>query len=215
MKKWIIALFLIFLVGCSFQKGKDKKEESNPNSSEDSYLFVVLSMNMPLQYDDLDELFEFPMMDYLEEHAIGEIIRDGFPIDEFGPYATDIEFYIDNKKWNQFKTMLENYEFPKGSYLDKEGVKEDLSSNILGVRLQFSNLSNEEILNLYLKLSDTLKDSYTYKTMIELETSKFIYYYGKDRESLKKKIEEELTHQKLTEKVTIIDMPMTIKEMEK
>lgn len=216
MRKFGIVLLLLFIVGCSFQKEKSQeKEKSNYNPSEKSYIPVVLSINMPLQYDDLDQIFEFPMMDYLEKNDIGEITGDGFPVDEFGPYATDIEFYINSSKLDQFRKMLAIYEFPKGSYLNIEEKKEELAGNILGIRLQFSNLNSTDIINLYSELSVFLQDFYTYKTIIELEDNKLVYYYGKNRNDMKKKIEEFLAKKELVEKVKIIDMPMTIKEIGK
>jgi len=41
----------------------------------DNYLYIVLKINMPLNFDDLDNIFEFPMTDYLEEKEIDQFQR--------------------------------------------------------------------------------------------------------------------------------------------
>ena len=80
---------MIFLGGCNNQK----KSNTNPTEQED-FVSVVLKINMPLNFDDLDELFEIPITKILQRENIGSIIGDGSPIDEYGPYMTDIEFDI-------------------------------------------------------------------------------------------------------------------------
>jgi len=65
----IILLVIFVITGCSTKKSENQ--------------YVTLKINMPLNFDDLDNIFETSMSSYLEEKEIGEIIGDGSPVDDY------------------------------------------------------------------------------------------------------------------------------------
>jgi len=220
----LVVIFTSCIVGLSLvsrksnnrnetQKTKEYKEKEN---KYDNYLYIVLKINMPLNFDDLDNIFEFPMTDYLEEKEIGEIIGDGSPLDTYGPYATDIEFEIKENKLEDFKKMLQTYTFPIGSYLEIEGKKDENTKEfgeLYGTRLVCNNLLEEEIEKIYTNLSNEIKENYIYKTIYQRKNDTIIYYYGKNRKQLNEKINKYINENIYIKKIKIMNMPLTINEL--
>lgn len=194
----IILLVIFVITGCSTKKSENQ--------------YVTLKINMPLNFDDLDNIFETSMSSYLEEKEIGEIIGDGSPVDDYGPYATDIEFDIQKSKIEDFKKMLTNYRFPKGSYFVFDDYKSELFGDLVGIRLVFNNLSTEKIESIYLELSELFVDSYIYKTIYQVNDKTTVYYYGENIENLKNKISQYVEKHNLTHNISIMDMSIVIKE---
>ncbi len=184
----LIFLFTALLVGCS------AKQEKNLNDLENSQTIdVTLKINMPLNFEDLEEIYEYPMAEYMEENKIGEITGDGSPVGEFGPYATDIEFTINEDKLSAFKAMLETYTFPQGSYLiidqEKDEKLGDFGS-LVGIRIIFNEIEMNQMGEIYSKLIEELDGLYWYNTIYQLDTMWIVYYYGENIESIKQIVEK-------------------------
>lgn len=212
MKKELVSLVtivLVIIVIIGFYI--NKKESENMN-----YIYATLKINMPLNFEDLDNLFEIPMSDYMDKYDIGEITGDGSPIDEFGPYATDIEFDIKENKLNEFKKMLEDYRFPKGSYIEIEAEKDEQVGefgDLLGVRLIFNGIDNNKIKDIYANLSKELESIYKYKTIYEFEGIVTVYYYGENLEIIKSELNKYIGDNSYSNNITVVDMPSIIKEL--
>lgn len=198
----LLILSIFVLIGC-------EKDNSNKNDN----LFVVLNINMPLSFDDLDNYFELFLTEELEKNNIGKIIGDGSPIDEFGPYATEIEFVINKSKLKKLESIISKYSFPKGSYLEIDGIKQKEFGDLLGVRLIFDNMTDVEIDNLYNNLKETIKDSYVYSTLFNVNNNYTAYFYGESLTTLKGELNEKLLSQNVSEKVRIMDMLDYIKNV--
>ena len=211
MKKVYIYCTLIFLLtgilaGCSSKQEKSVSEQENSQTLE-----VTLKINMPLNFEDLEEIYEYPMTEYMEEKKIGEITGDGTPVGDFGPYATDIEFTINEDKLIAFKTMLEDYSFPQGSYLviDQEKDQElGEFGNLLGIRIIFNEIEMNQMKEIYTELTEELDGLYWYNTIYQLDTSWVVYYYGESIESIKQIVEEwqDSTH------ISVSNMPTVLLE---
>ena len=184
----LIFLFTALLVGCSAKQEKNLSDLEN-----DQTIDVTLKINMPLNFEDLEEIYEYPMAEYMEENKIGEITGDGNPIDEFGPYATDIEFTIKKEKLSMFKTMLEDYIFPKGSYLfigqEKDEELGEFGS-LSGIRIIFNEIEINQMEEIYTELTEDLDGLYWYNTIYQLDTMWVVYYYGENIESIKQIVEK-------------------------
>lgn len=110
-----IVLFLLLVLFVSACSKSERLEEE--------YLAVTLRINDSLSFDELEQKYEDPLEEELD--SIGEIIGDGMPLNEYGkPYAVDIEFDILKSEFNHFKEILGKYQFPEGSYLEINGIKE-------------------------------------------------------------------------------------------
>lgn len=211
MKKVYIYCTLIFLltgilVGCSAKQEKTVNEQENNQTLE-----ITLKINMPLNFEDLEEIYEYPMTEYMEEKKIGEITGDGTPIGDFGPYATDIEFTINEDKLSAFKTMLETYTFPQGSYLiiDQEKDQElGEFGNLLGIRIIFNEIEMNQMEEIYTKLTEELDGLYWYNTIYQLDTSWVVYYYGENVESIKQIVKEWQDNNH----ISVSDMPTVLLE---
>lgn len=212
MKKRLV--FIVLLVCCLFLGGCSEKEDNNVTNNKD-FIHMTLKINMPLNFDDLDSYFEFPLSEVLESNNIGSIEGDGTPIGDYGPYATDIEFEIYKDKREEFKKLINEYEFPKGSYLEIDGEESyplDNSNNLVGIRLEFKNLSDKRIEKIYSELSN-LNNNYKYKTLINYSGDRFIFYYSDNMDSLKDDFNKYIEKNNYKNKIKIISMPEVIVEL--
>lgn len=202
----LIFLFTALLVGCSSKQEKNISDLENNQTIE-----VTLKINMPLNFEDLEEIYEYPMTKYIKEKEIGEITGDGTLVGEFGPYATDIEFTIKKEKLSAFKTMLETYTFPQGSYLiiDQE-IDEELGDfgSLVGIRIIFNEIEMNQMEEIYSKLTEELDGLYWYNTIYQLDTMWVVYYYGENIERIKQIVEEwqDSSH------ISVSDMPTVLLE---
>ena len=208
----LIILSILVLVGCDRENSNSDKENNVDNNIE-NYVEVVVNINMPLSFDDLDNYFELSLTEELEKNKIGEIIGDGSPIDEFGPYATEIEIYINENKLKEFEDIISKYRFPKGSYLEINGKKQEEFGNLLGVRLMFDNLNDEEIQKIYDNLKENTKGRYVYSTLFKANYRYTAYFYGESLTTLKDELNKELLLQNVSENVSIMDMLDYIKSL--
>lgn len=202
----IVVLFCLISINVIINKVNEKN----------NYIYATLKINMPLNFEDLDELFEFPMMEYMDKYEIGEITGDGSPMDEFGPYATDIEFDIKEDKLEEFKKMIEDYRFPKGSYIEIDAKKDEQVGDfgdLLGVRLIFNNIDKNKIENIYSELNNELKGIYEYKTIYRYQNITTVYYYGKNLEEIKGKLNKYIDDNSYSNNITVVEMPTMIKEL--
>lgn len=208
MKKKIILLLVIctiFLVGCK----SEKQNSTDLKKEQEELIAIVLKINMPLNFDDLDDLFEFPMTESLQKGKIGTIVGDGSPVNEYGPYATDIEFDIQLGKIDEFKKMIQNYRFPKGSYLEVDNQKDEEYGefgDLLGIRVTFNHLSKNQIQKIYKDLSNELSEDYIYKTIYQLQDITTVYYYGEDVNHIKNKINKYIESNNYIDDVTMMEM---------
>lgn len=209
MFKKLVLLFSVFLLFFSITGCTRKKEEKDDTNR---YVYVTLKINMPLNFEDLDETFIFSMTEYMEKEDIGEIIGDGSPVDEYGPYLTDIEFDIRIDKIQEFRKMLENYRFPKGSIFISDDYKSENFGDLVGVRLVFDDFSSNEIEDIYSNLSKELDGYYIYKTIYEVNDKTTLYYYGEDIGNLKNKINAFIENNNFIDYISIMDMPVVVKE---
>lgn len=210
MRSKIVIVFLLILVvaGCSDNQLSSKNKEID----EEELTYATLRINMPMNFDDLDEIFEIPMEDYMYKNSIGVISGDGFPIDEMGPYATDIDFDIKLNKIDEFDDMIYSYKYPRGSYLEINGNIKTLEGKLLGLRLTFDNLDNDLIESIYLDLSNKMS-SYVYKSLCNFNEENIIYYYGEDLNVMKSEIDDYIIDNGYSSNIIINEMPTFFKEI--
>ena len=201
----IILLFLIIIVvtGCN----------SNGNKTNtDEIIYITLKINMPLSFDDLDNYFELSLKDELEKNEVGKVIGDGSPVDENGPYATDIEIDVEEGKLNQLESIISKYRYPKGSYLEVEGEKVKEFGDLLGVRLSYKNMSEKEIKENYNSMKNILNGKYVYSSLFNVNQKYTSYFYGESIDILKDEIMKQIYSKKLNDKITVTEMLDYIKD---
>jgi len=212
MKKYFIIfisfVLVLFATSCGMKKENNETFENDENIN---YSVAELRINMPLSFDDLDNYFEFSLIEKLEEDEIGEVYGDGTPYGEYGPYATDIEIEIDSNKLNELKDVISEYRFPKGSYLSIDGKIILEFGDLYGVRIVLSD-SADSNLNLYESLKKYLSEKYVYCTFISLNNFDVIYFYGENLEILKEELIDYVNSKKLNDFLSISEMPDSIQE---
>lgn len=212
MNKKIV--FILLLVCCLFVGGCSVKKDGSA-SLDDGSKHVTLKINMPLNFDDLDSYFELPLLEVLESDNIGSIDGDGTPIGDYGPYLTDIEFNINKDKFDEFRKLIDKYEYPMGSYLEidgEEALELTNSDKITGVRLEFDNLDSDDVDMIYSELSN-LNVTYKYKTLIDYLGNSFAYYYSENISDLEKEFNKYISDKNYNDKIKIISMPQVIVEL--
>lgn len=205
---FLLITFMLLLVGCN-QNDNDKKEIKK---ERDYNAYATLKINMPLSFDDLDNYFEISLDEKLIDNNIGEVTGDGTPIDDNGPYATDIEIDFDYGKIDQLKKIISKYRFPKGSYLEINGKKQEELGDLLGVKIVFNNLSYDDANNIYNSLKETIKDKYIYTTFINTNNKYLAYFYSDDINILKSELTNYIVSKKIDDKLIMSDMLEYIKE---
>ena len=205
---FLLITFMLLLVGCN-QNDNDKKEIKK---ERDYNAYATLKINMPLSFDDLDNYFEISLDEKLIDNNIGEVTGDGTPIDDNGPYATDIEIDFDYGKIDQLKKIISEYRFPKGSYLEINGNKQEELGDLLGVKIVFNNLSYDDANNIYNSLKETIKDKYIYTTFINTNNKYLAYFYSDDINILKSELTNYIVSKKIDDKLIMSDMLEYIKE---
>ena len=202
MKKILLCLLcLFFLVGCDSKNTQKNTEEDLDFSN---YSFVNLRINMPLNYDDLDEYFEVSMIDEVDDKNIGEFTGDGTPLGEYGPMATDINFAIQKDKLSDFKKIIEKYQLPKGSYLEVDDKIDCEYGILLGVRVVFKDMKASEIEKFYGDAKSFLNGKYVYSTLIKIGQDYVAYFYGKSRDIIKNELTSQIS--KLNKNILLMDM---------
>lgn len=201
---------IIFLTaGCG--KKIDSKQD-NELEDVNEWIYTILHINMPLAFEDLDNYFEFPIMDALDESGVGEISGDGTPIGVDGPYATDIDINIKKRDLEKLGQILSTFNFPKGTYLEVDEQNNVYFGDLCGVKLSFNNLTKKQIETLYNSLKENIKDLYVYTTLINFNEMYRIYFYTSDLNTLKEKLNEDLTEQGVSQNAVLMDMPEFIQE---
>ena len=202
MKKILLCLLCLFsLVGCD-NKNTQKNTEEDLDFS--NYSFVNLRINMPLNYDDLDEYFEVSMIDEVYDNEIGEFTGDGTPLGEYGPMATDINFAIQKDKLSDFKKVIEKYQLPKGSYLEVDEKIDSEYGTLLGVRVVFKDMKTSEIDKFYGDAKSFLNGKYVYSTLINNGQDYVAYFYGKSRDIIKNELTSQISE--LKKNILLMDM---------
>jgi len=177
-----------------------------PKENYEKYNYVILRINMPLNFDDLDNLFEIPLQEILEKDYIGEITGDALPLNkEKIPCATDIEFEIRETKMNDFINLIKTYELPEDSYLYYNEKKEDLKGTLEGLELKIDNLSNETVNNLYNEITALNKYKYisSYKNNEIIER---IYIFTNEINELTSEINNLIKNKQLENNITVLKM---------
>lgn len=203
--KLIKKILLIVLIGISITSCSPKE---NYEDYED-YNFVILRINMPLNINDLENLFEIPLQEILEKDYIGEITGDNYHLNsEKFPCATDIEFEIRETKMEDFKNLIKKYKLPKNSYLTYNKKEKDLKGVLDGIELKINNLESEKIETIYKEIQVTLKEEYTYisnynnnENLIEK-----IYIYTENINNLITKIEQYIKNNSLENNIKINEL---------
>ncbi len=152
-----------------------------------SYGYANLRINMPLNLTDLEQYFENPLQNDMEENDIGEISGDGMPLDDNGiPYAADIEIEVEKSEIEKLKNILSSYKFPSGSYLEIDGEVVEEYGDLNVVELQVDNLSKERAEKVYSDLKEKMKDKYVYSSVYDYNYGKIekIYFCGENMEEM-------------------------------
>lgn len=214
-----IVLIMLFMQSNNKNKvGNENNEIGTNNIVEEftddenvDYVYVTLRINMPLNFEQLEEIYENSMSDYLEQNDIGYLEGDGYPVDDvFGPYAVDIEFDIKKDKMKEFKNMLKNYKFSKGSYISIGSKKDDTFGDLLGVRICFKDLNSINVEEFYESLSKEIEGFYVYKTLCDLSSKTPIYYFTDNLKEMKRKINNYIDNSKYRNNVIVEDIPISI-----
>lgn len=141
----------------------------------------------------LEEYFEIPMQEYMDEKEIGMITGDGFPIDEDGmPYATDIEFEVAESDLEELENMIDAYKLPKGSYLEVDGNVVKEYEDLEVVELKVDDLSKDKASKVYKELKEKMKNEYVYCSVYDYAFGKIdrIYFCGENLEKMQEIIDK-------------------------
>lgn len=198
-KLMLITIILITLTLASCTKENTYEE----------YNFVILRINKPFNLDDLDNIFEIPLQEKLEQDYIGEITGDGYPLDEEGiPYATDIEFEIRETKMVEFINLIRTYKLPICSTIKYNNKLIDLNGTLEGLELKIKTNKKEKTNEIYEKIKTTFINDYTYTSNYNYNEEKIerIYLYTENIEELLPKIENFIKINFLENNITINKM---------
>lgn len=175
-------------------------EELGINNEYEEYPYISLRINLPLNINDLEEYFEIPMQEYMDEKEIGMITGDGFPIDEDGmPYATDIEFEVAESDLEELENMIDAYKLHKGSYLEVDGnvVKEYEDLEVF--ELKVDDLSKDKASKVYKYIKEKMKNEYVYCSVYDYAFGKIdrIYFCGENMEKMQEIIDKYLKEKQI------------------
>ena len=116
---------------------------------------------------------------------------------------------------DEFKRMIESYQFPKGSYLEVNGKMDEQYGefgNLLGIRLILNQFGESQVQKIYKDLSKELSSIYIYKTIYQLQDASMIYYYGEDIHPIKDKIEKYIEGNNYMDCITMMEMSTIIRK---
>lgn len=169
----------------------------------EKYNYIVLTINMPLTYEDLDTFYENSLKEILEKEYIGEVTGDKIYLNKDQiPCKMDIEFEIRETKIKDFKKLIKNYILPKYSYISYNKTEEDLNGTLEGLEIKITNMNNTN--EIYEELKEEINNKNTYITSHKKEEKvEIIYIYTSELETINNKLNKFLKIKEIENNVTI------------
>jgi len=166
---------------------------SSPSLSQDVPIFVVFTMEMPLQPQERHEYFEDRLDEFLQSQPLAEYCGGGTLINKDGSIkAADIELEVNHveniatlieqfEQWGAAKGSVARFENNQGQTTEmafgkNEGMALSLDVNVLN---DDNRCTQEDIDNLYAAISQTLDQSAQLSLSgQEIDDRYVIYFYG-------------------------------------